>query len=106
MSEKDWRADAADLPMVAARRFRITGGPSPADVRVVDLSTGADITASVRALTIRGTTEKLVEVDLTGFAEFDLEAELTPALYVPPFRPSGARRLWDRLLRFVSILNR
>ncbi len=57
------------------RRLKITGGPAPADVRIIDVATEADITGTVHGLKIHGVGGRLLEVELRGFAEVDLEAE-------------------------------
>jgi hypothetical protein len=56
------------------RRFKITGGPAPVDVKVVDSESGVDITNVVLGFELVANPSKLMLVKFTTFAEVDLEA--------------------------------
>lgn len=55
-------------------RVRITGGPNPRDVKVVDADTGVEI-PEILSATIDVRPDRLVSVKLEVLAELDVEAE-------------------------------
>jgi hypothetical protein len=68
------------------RRLKITGGPNPRDVRIIDTETGVDLTSVILGFTIEGNPNGLLKARLTTFVELDLEAgddgDVTPAAHV------------------------
>jgi hypothetical protein len=56
------------------RRFRITGGPAPRDIRITDSETGVDLTSLVLSIDLEMHPHKLARVALHGFVEVDVEA--------------------------------
>jgi hypothetical protein len=57
------------------RRVKITGGPSPATIKIIDIETGVDLAPMVVAFDWVPNVKELQTVRLTMFAELDIEAE-------------------------------
>lgn len=64
------------------RTVRITGGPAPSDIKIVDKTTGADLTSLFLSFRVEADGKGMTRVFLECFAEMDLEAEIAEAKVV------------------------